>query len=58
MYQHLEIAVDDSNLSMSCIRNHLCTPSDIKTSNSVEFGSKMATSDCFSKVKTQANANI
>ena len=58
MYQHLEIAVDDSNLSMSCIRNHSCTSPDIKTSNSVEFGSKMATSDCFSKVKTQTNANI
>lgn len=58
MYQHLEIAVDDSNLSVSCIRNHSCTSPDIKTSNSVEFDSKMTTSDCFSKVKTQANANI
>lgn len=58
MYQHLEIAVDDSNLSMSCIRNHSCTPSDIKTFNSVDFGLKMATNDCFSTVKTQTNANI
>ncbi len=58
MYQHLEIAVDDSNLSMSCIRNHSCTTSDIKTFNSVDFGSKVATSDCFPTVKTQINANI
>ncbi len=58
MYQHLEIAVDDSNLSMSCIRNHSCTTSDIKTFNSVDFGSKVARGDCFPTVKTQINANI
>jgi|GEM_PF-3340702 len=58
MYQHLEIAVDDSNLSMSCIRNHSCTSSDTKTFNSVDFGSKMVTGNCFPIGKAQTNANV
>lgn len=58
MYQHLEIPVGDSNLSMSCIRNNSCTPSDIKIFNSVDFGSKIVTGNCFPTGKTQTTANI
>ncbi len=58
MYQHLEIPVGDSNLSMSCIRNNSCTSSYTKTFNSVDFDSKMVTGNCFPTGKTQTNANV
>lgn len=58
MYQHLEIALGDSDLSMSCIRNNSCKMSDIRTFNSGDSDSKMMDIYQCSTDKTKKSTNL